>query len=251
MASSPKLRLDELLVSRGLAETRTQAKGLILSGKVRHGTTILDKPGKEIPSDTELTIIAPPRFVSRGGEKLQGFLDAHPIPLSGLDALDVGASTGGFTDCLLQNGVVHVTCVDVGYGQLHAKLRNDPRITNLERVNARQITPDLLPKPHYDIIVMDVSFISQTKILPHIWPFLKPNGHLITLIKPQFEATKQEADKGQGIIRDPAIHQRIITEILDFAATQLPNSHHLALTTSSIQGTDGNTEFLAAWQKKS
>lgn len=250
MPSTPKVRLDELLVSRGLAESRAQAKALILSGKVRHNTTVLDKPGKELPADTPITVIAPPRFVSRGGEKLQGFLDAHPIPISGLDALDIGASTGGFTDCLLQNGAAHVTCVDVGYGQLHAKLRNDPRIANLERVNARQITPDLLPKPHYDIIVMDVSFISQTKILPHIWPFLKPQGHLITLIKPQFEATKQEADKGQGIIRDPAIHQRITSEILAFAATHLPHAHHLALTTSPIHGADGNTEFLAAWQKK-
>ncbi|MDX2109464.1 MAG: TlyA family RNA methyltransferase [Verrucomicrobiota bacterium] len=246
----PRIRLDELLVARGLCESRTQAKGLILSGKVRHGTEVCDKPGREIPEDWELTIIQPPQFVSRGGEKLTGFLAQFPFEVAGLRVLDVGASTGGFTDCLLQRGAVHSTCVDVGYGQLHAKLRDDPRVTNLERVNARNLEGTPLPFTSYDLLVMDLSFISLTKVLPSVWPFLKEGGRLIALVKPQFEATKAEADKGRGIIRDTAIHERILGEIREFVATQLPGSSPIGYVPSPIKGADGNQEFLLGWGKQ-
>ena len=242
-------RLDETLVQRGLCESRAQAQRWILAGKVRSGTEVLDKPGKRIPLDLPIELLEAPRYVGRGGEKLRGFLDAHPIPLQGIRALDIGASTGGFTDCLLQKGVAHVTCVDVGYGQLHYKLREDPRIANRERINARHLTPDLLPYPDYDLIVMDLSFISLRKVLPAVWPFLRPNGNLIALIKPQFEATRAEVGKGRGIIHDPAIHERVLKEIRDFALAELPNAQQTSCIPSPIAGGDGNQEFLQGLTK--
>ncbi|MBL9199671.1 MAG: TlyA family RNA methyltransferase, partial [Opitutaceae bacterium] len=155
-------RLDELLVVRGLAESRAQAKALIMSGRVRRGTERLDKPGKEFPADTELTVERPPRFVSRGGEKLAVALSHFAIDLQGTHVLDVGASTGGFTDCALQAGAADVVCVDVGRAQLHARLRADPRVTNLEKINARHLRASDLPRAEFDAIVMDLSCISLT-----------------------------------------------------------------------------------------
>lgn len=244
MASPKKVRLDELLVEKGLADSRSQAKALILAGKVLLGTERLDKPGRSLPSDSELTVEQPPRFVSRGGEKLEGFLDAFDISVDGLHVLDVGASTGGFTDCCLQRGAAGATCVDVGRAQMHNKLIRDPRVTNLEKTNARHLQAGDLPQDHYPRIVMDLSFISLTKVLPAVWQFLAPGGILIALIKPQFEARKEEVDAGRGIIRDPAIHERVLHEIREFALNELPGAELVGTMDSPIKGTDGNREFL-------
>ena len=176
MTAPKKQRLDELLVARGLAESRAQAKALIMSGRVRQGTARLDKPGKEFPTDIELCVDQPPRFVSRGGEKLQAALEQFALHLRGAHVLDIGASTGGFTDCALQAGAADVVCIDVGRAQLHAKLRADARVTNIEKLNARFLKAEDLPRAEYDAVVMDVSFISLTAILPSVWPFLRTGG---------------------------------------------------------------------------
>ncbi len=248
MAGS-KQRLDELLVARGLSPSRAQAKALIMSGRVRHGTERLDKPGKEYPADLELTVDQPPRFVSRGGDKLTAYLEQFPLDLTGAHLLDVGASTGGFTDCALQAGAVSATCVDVGHGQLHEKLRRDPRVTNLERVNARHLAAGDLPRPAYDLVVMDLSFISLKSVLPAVWPFLRPGGTLIALVKPQFEAGKAEVDKGQGIIRDDAVRLRVLGEVRDFALRELSGAALRGELECPVHGADGNREFLLGLTK--
>jgi 23S rRNA (cytidine1920-2'-O)/16S rRNA (cytidine1409-2'-O)-methyltransferase len=252
MAREPrpqKIRLDELLVKRELAETRSQAKGLILSGKVRLGTEVLDKPGKVLPEDAAIELLQPPRFVGRGGEKLERALEAFSLHCHGCHILDIGASTGGFTDCALQAGAASATCVDVGHSQLHPKLQNDPRVTNLEKTNARHLQPGDLPRASYDLIVIDVSFISLRLILPAVWPFLAADGHLVALVKPQFESEKKYADRGAGIIRDPAIQERVLQEIETFARS-LPGARHLGSVDSPIRGTEGNREFLLGLQKR-
>jgi 23S rRNA (cytidine1920-2'-O)/16S rRNA (cytidine1409-2'-O)-methyltransferase len=244
MTSVKKLRLDELLVGKGLAESRSQAKGLILAGKVMLGTERLDKPGRTLPPDSAVSVEQPPRFVSRGGEKLEGFLDQFGISMEGLRVLDVGASTGGFTDCSLQRGALGAICVDVGRAQMHNKLIQDPRVTNLEKTNARHLKPGDLPHRSYPRIVMDLSFISLKKVLPAVWQFLEPGGCLIALVKPQFEARKEEVDAGKGIIRDEAIHNRVLGEIREFALANLPDANLIGTMDSPIKGTDGNREFL-------
>ncbi len=244
MAKSPKQRLDELLVAKGYADSRSQAKALILAGKVKLGTERLDKPGRSFPQDSELTVEAPPRFVSRGGEKLEGFLDRFNISVQGLPILDVGASTGGFTDCCLQRGAISATCVDVGRAQMHNKLIQDDRVTNLEKTNARHLQPGDLPQPTYPRIVMDLSFISLTKVLPAVWQFMEPGGCLIALVKPQFEAEKNEVDAGRGIIRDAAIPARGLATIHNFALIELLGAELIGTMDSPIKGTDGNREFL-------
>ncbi len=251
MSHPPKQRLDELLVARALADSRAQAKALIMTGRVRHGTERLDKPGKTYPADIELAIDQPPRFVSRGGEKLRGFLDRFPVDFAGAQVLDVGASTGGFTDCALQAGAAAVVCVDVGRAQLHAKLRGDPRVTNLEKLNARHLTAADLPRSEYDAIVMDLSFISLRQVLPAVWPLLRVGGALIALVKPQFEAGKAEVDKGRGIITDPRLQQQVLTTITAFALAELPGASLIGTVDSPIQGTDGNREFLLGLHKQS
>lgn len=251
MSSKPaKVRADELLVIRGLAASRSQAQALIMGGKVRTGPdSVVDKPGRALPADTELTVEAPPKYVSRGGLKLEGALREFAIDPTGLHCLDVGASTGGFTDCLLQHGAADVTCVDVGHGQLHLKLRDDPRVSNFEKVNGRELASAGLPRARYDLVVADLSFISLTKVLPSMWGMTAPGGRLVTLIKPQFECTRAEADKGRGIIRDAAIHERVIGEIRDFAVRELAGAEILGVTDSPITGGDGNREFLIAVRK--
>jgi 23S rRNA (cytidine1920-2'-O)/16S rRNA (cytidine1409-2'-O)-methyltransferase len=239
-----KLRLDELLVARGLAESRAQAKALIMSGRVRHGTERLDKPGKDFAPDVELVVEQPPRFVSRGGEKLAGALEAFALDLRGAHVLDVGASTGGFTDCALQAGAADVVCVDVGRAQLHARLRADPRVTNLEKVNARFIDAGDLPRRAFDVIVMDLSFISLKTVLPAVWPLLREGGTLVALVKPQFEAGKAEVDKGRGVIRDPAVQEAALASVRDFALRNLPGAKLVGTIDSPLTGADGNREFL-------
>lgn len=250
MSAAKKLRLDELLVARGLAESRAQAKGLIMSGRVLHGTERLDKPGKDFPVDLELTVEQPPRFVSRGGEKLAGALERFALDLRGAHVLDVGASTGGFTDCALQAGAADVVCVDVGRAQLHAKLRADPRVTNLEKINARHLQARDLPRAEYDAIVMDLSFISLTAVLPAVWALLRPGGTLVALVKPQFEAGKAEVDKGRGVIRDPAVQEATLARVRDFALADLPAAELVGTMDSPIAGADGNREFLLCLRKK-
>jgi len=251
MSATKKQRLDELLVARGLAASRAQAKGLIMSGRVLRGTERLDKPGKEYPVDVELIVEQPPRFVSRGGEKLSGFIERFSIDLKGANVLDVGASTGGFTDCSLQAGAASVVCVDVGRAQLHAKLRGDPRVTNIEQLNARHLQPSDLPRPEYDAVVMDLSFISLKNVLPSVWPCVRPGGKLIALVKPQFEAGKAEVDKGRGVIRDTAVQQAVLDGITAFALAELPGATLIGTMDSPITGADGNREFLLGLQKAS
>lgn len=245
-----KIRLDELLVVRGLTESRAQAKALIMSGRVLHGTERLDKPGKEFPEDIELTIEQPPRFVSRGGEKLAAALEHFQISASSAHVLDVGASTGGFTDCVLQAGAADVVCVDVGRAQLHAKLRADSRVTNLEKINARFLSASDLPRSEFDLIVMDLSFISLKSVLPAVWPLLYVGGTLIALVKPQFEAGKAAVDKGRGVIRDPAIQAETLASVREFAVTTLSNAELLGTMDSPITGADGNREFLLGLRKR-
>jgi 23S rRNA (cytidine1920-2'-O)/16S rRNA (cytidine1409-2'-O)-methyltransferase len=228
-----KKRLDVLLVERGLAESRAQAQALVLAGLVPG----FDKPGHQVPEDAELEVDRPPRFVSRGGEKLANALERLEVELDGRDAIDVGASTGGFTDCLLQNGVARVIAVDVGYGQLHPKLRSDPRVTVLERTNARTLTA--LPFPT-DLLVCDVSFISVRLVLPPVLALMEPGWDALVMVKPQFEAGKGEVGKG-GVVRDAEIHRRVLREVVDaglgWGATAV------GVVDSGLPGPKGNREF--------
>ena len=249
-ASIKKLRLDELLVANGLVETRSRAKALILAGKVKLGTERLEKPGRSLPIDSPITVESPPRFVSRGGDKLEGFLDKFEVNVEGLAILDVGASTGGFTDCCLQHGAISATCVDVGRAQMHNKLIQDERVTNIEKTNARHLQPGDLPNDSYPVIVTDLSFISLTKVLPAMWQFMAPGGRLIALVKPQFEAEKHEVDAGKGIIRDEAIHDRVFAAIQAFALKELPGAQLIGTMDSPIKGTDGNREFLMGLRRR-
>jgi 23S rRNA (cytidine1920-2'-O)/16S rRNA (cytidine1409-2'-O)-methyltransferase len=237
-------RLDEILVARGLAQSRTQAKALIMAGRVFRGTERLDKPGRELELDSELSVTRPPRFVSRGGEKLAAALKRFAVGLEGAHVLDVGASTGGFTDCALQAGAASVVCVDVGRAQLHARLRADPRVTNLEKLNARSLAPSDLPRAEFDAVVMDLSFISLKSVLPPVWPFLRKGGVLVALVKPQFEAGRAEADRGRGVIRDDAVRESALAAVRDFAASRLPGAVLVGSMDSPLEGADGNREFL-------
>jgi len=239
-----KLRLDELLVARGLAASRAQAKALIMSGRVLRGTERLDKPGKEFADDIDVTVEQPPRFVSRGGEKLTAALETFALNVQGAHVLDVGASTGGFTDCVLQAGAADVVCVDVGRAQLHAKLRGDPRVTNLEKINARHLQAADLPRSAFDLVVMDLSFISLKTVLPAVWPLVRAGGTLVALVKPQFEAGKAEVDKGRGVIRDAAVQEAALAAVREFALRELAGAHLVGAIDSPISGADGNREFL-------
>jgi 23S rRNA (cytidine1920-2'-O)/16S rRNA (cytidine1409-2'-O)-methyltransferase len=242
-----KIRADELLVQQGKAPSRTVAKALVMAGKVRSGPdSVVRKPAELFPADAQLWVEAPPRFVSRGGEKLAAALAHYPISVAGFHALDIGASTGGFTDCLLQNGAADVVCVDVGRAQLHAKLRADPRVVNIEKINARALDETALPRPVFDIVVMDLSFISLAKVLVPAWARVAPEGWLVALIKPQFEAEKPEVDKGRGVIRDPEIHARVVAGIETFIRENLLKSQCREVIPSPIEGGDGNREFLVA-----
>ncbi|MGN0835525.1 MAG: TlyA family RNA methyltransferase [Candidatus Spyradosoma sp.] len=245
MGNEKKIRADELLFRQGKAESRSRAKILIMAGKVRSGRdSVVQKPSQLLPESTDLQVENPPRFVSRGGEKLAGALEKFSLDVRGARALDVGASTGGFTDCLLQNGAEAVTCVDVGHGQLHYKLLQDPRVSNFEKVNARDLDAYELPFPQYDFVVGDLSFISLKKILPAAWNRVRPGGALVMLIKPQFEAEREEVSRGKGIIRDEAIHRRVVEDVLKFCNENLDAFRLEGLCDSPILGGDGNKEFL-------
>lgn len=241
-----KIRLDQLLVENGLAESREKAKRLILAGQVLIDGHPAPKPGHPVTPDHKIEIKEPERFVSRGGEKLEGAMLAFNLDLTEKTCLDIGSSTGGFTDCMLQHDAAKVYAVDVGKGQLHWKLREDERVVVMEGVNARYLTPKDIPDPA-DFASIDTSFISLTKILPAVQSLLKPGGHIVSLIKPQFEAGKQEVNKGRGVITDPAIHEAVISEVRNFGTSEL-GLKWLDLATSPIKGPKGNIEFLAYWQ---
>jgi 23S rRNA (cytidine1920-2'-O)/16S rRNA (cytidine1409-2'-O)-methyltransferase len=239
-------RLDQALVERGLCESREQAKRAIMAGRVRINQRLARKPSDSAKPEDELTLIAPEKFVSRGGFKLEHALNHFHLDVSGQTAIDLGASTGGFTDCLLQRGAVKVFAVDVGRGQLAWKLRQDPRVVVMEMTNARELTPAAFPPPFVpaDLIVIDCSFISLQKILPRAVALLRPFAKIVALVKPQFEAGKAEADRGAGVIRDPAIHQRVLRELNQFVAAG-GGLRWLGVTESPVLGPAGNKEFLA------
>jgi 23S rRNA (cytidine1920-2'-O)/16S rRNA (cytidine1409-2'-O)-methyltransferase len=228
-----KKRLDVLLVERGLAESRGQAQALVIAGLV-HG---YDKPGTQLDESVELEVERPPRYVSRGGEKLAHALAVLHVDPAGKDCVDVGASTGGFTDCLLQNGATRVIALDVGYGQLHPRLRADERVAVLERTNARNVTS--LPFAP-ELLVFDVSFISVTKVLPPILRLAAPGWQALVLVKPQFEAGR--ADTPKGVVRDPAVRRRVLLDVC--AAAVGFGSQVVGLVDSGLPGPKGNREYL-------
>lgn len=235
-----KERLDVLVVERGLAESRAKAQRLIMAGQVRVEGEVILKPGTLIPVSASIEVLEGMRYVSRGGEKLEAALEGFDLThLEGWVCADVGASTGGFTDCLLAHGAARVYAIDVGYGQLHWKLRQDPRVVVMERTNVRYLTT--LPE-QVDLVTIDVSFISLKLVLPTVKVWLKPEGKIIALIKPQFEAGPSESARGKGVIRDARVHRRVLEDVLAFAKTigLTPQG----LIRSPLLGPKGNVEFL-------
>ena len=231
-------------MERGLAASRERARAIILAGLVRVNGTVVSKAGALVDAGADVTLIEPDHpYVGRGGLKLAHALDHFAIDPTGRLALDVGASTGGFTDVLLRRRATRVVALDVGHGQLDWKIRSDPRVIVMERVNARSLAADQLPEEAraFDLITMDVSFISARQILPSIVPLLRRGGDLVILVKPQFEAGREEVGKG-GLVRDPAVHARVLDEVIA-AATALGLTR-VATTESPITGTEGNREFL-------
>jgi 23S rRNA (cytidine1920-2'-O)/16S rRNA (cytidine1409-2'-O)-methyltransferase len=242
-----KLRLDQLLVGRGLFPSREQARRAILAGKVSIGTRIAAKPSELLDDQTAIAVKPIRKYVGRGALKLESALDHFHVDLRGKTGLDIGASTGGFTDCMLQRGAEKIYAVDVGYGQLDWKLRNDPRVIVLEKINARFLTGDQVQEL-VDLCVIDVSFISLTLILPNAVAFLEPDGVILALIKPQFELQRSEVGKG-GIVRDPRLHQKAQDKIVAFVNDL---GHVVAgIAPAGIKGADGNQEFFACIRKRS
>jgi 23S rRNA (cytidine1920-2'-O)/16S rRNA (cytidine1409-2'-O)-methyltransferase len=237
--SKTSIRLDAAVADQA-GITRSQARSLIMEGRVRVDGAVAAKAGQSVRTDASIEIEKPRRFVSRGGEKLERALEYFAIDVAGRAALDVGASTGGFTDCLLQRGAAHVTSVDVGYGQLDWKLRNDSRVTVVERTNFRLMADDAFPAG-FDIIVIDASFISLRTILSRAKAYLRPDGAIVALVKPQFEAGRERLGKG-GVVRDPDVHRAVLHEVV--AAARALGLVATALVPSPLLGPAGNREFL-------
>ena len=235
----PKQRLDVLLVDRGLVDSREKARALILAGQVLVDGQKLDKSGHAVPSDARVELLASPRYVGRGGLKLEAALDHFAIAVAGKICLDVGSSTGGFTDCLLQRGAARVYAIDVGTAQLDWKLRNDPRVVVREQVNARYLSREQVPES-VDLAVCDVSFISITMILPALADLLASHAEMVILVKPQFELERQQVGKG-GIIRDPALHLQACRRVEQAVQTL---GFHAQVVPSPVLGAEGNQEFL-------
>ena len=232
------------LVRRGLAPSRDRARDQITAGRVRVGGAPADKAARLVAPGEPLVVTGPaPRFVSRGGEKLDAALDRFGVPVAGRDALDAGASTGGFTDCLLRRGAARVVAVDVGYGQLDDRLRADPRVTVLERTNVRHLRPDDVGGRPFPLVVADLSFISLRAVAPALLALAEPGGDVITLVKPQFEAGRAEAGRGRGVIRDPEIWLRVLGEVAGAFAAR--GAALAGLMVSPLRGAEGNVEFLA------
>jgi len=245
-------RLDQELVERRLCESREKAKRAIMAGSIRVNGQPANKPSDSVKPQDVLTLVAAEKFVSRGGHKLEHALEHFQLAVTGQIAIDLGASTGGFTDCLLQRGAKKVYAVDVGHGQLAWKLRRDYRVVVMEKTNARELTPATFPQPFVpvDLVVADCSFISLRKIIPPAVALLRSSGKIVALIKPQFEAGKAEADKGEGVITDPAIHDRVLREIEEFVR-QRSGLRWQGVTESPLPGPAGNKEFLVLIEKVS
>ncbi len=239
------MRLDQLLVDRGLFDSREKAKRAVMAGQVRVDGELRDKPGTAVKDEVRLEVTGGEPYVSRAGRKLEAALDRFGVDPAGRVCLDVGASTGGFTDCLLQRGASRVYAVDVGYGQLDYGLRNDPRVVVMERVNARHLPPDALPEP-VSLVTLDVSFISLAKVLPAVLPHGVPGALVLALVKPQFEAGRELVGKG-GIVRDEAVRRRVVDETVDRLAGL--GLETLGVLDSPVHGAGGNREALALFRR--
>lgn len=237
--TSGRIRADVLLVERGLVESRAKAQALILSGAVLSGTRRVDKAGELLAADAPLSTKDRPRFVSRGGEKLDGAIEKFALDVKGLVCADVGASTGGFTDCLLQRGAAHVFAIDVGHGQLDEKLRKDARVTVLERTNARHLTMEALGRS-VELVVVDASFIGLEKLIPALVSILATGGQMLALVKPQFEVGREEATKARGVIRDDALRLEAVGRVKD--ALEAAGFELLGDADSVLPGPKGNLE---------
>jgi len=242
-----KERIDQTLVERGFFESREHAQRAIMAGEVRVGDHVFAKPAEKIEIDAAISVAQPPQFASRGALKLAGALDHFQIDVSDKTALDIGASTGGFTDCLLQRGAAKVFAVDVGHGQLAWKLRNDPRVVVIEKVNARFLSGEHVPED-VDLCMIDVSFISLTLILPRAFELITEKGVILALIKPQFELQREDVARG-GIVREPALHEKAQQKIVKFV--EAANFDVAGLVPSPITGTDGNQEFFICIRRRS
>ncbi len=241
----PKMRLDQMIVQRGLAESREQAQRLVRAGMVRVNEQPASKPGHQYPDTAELFVKEKQKYVSRGGLKIEGAHKQFGFDLDGAVCLDIGSSTGGFTDFMLQHGAAKVYAVDCGTNQLHYRLRSDPRVVVMENTNARYLTEEDLPEKA-DFCSIDTSFISLKLILPPLKQLIKPGGRIVSLIKPQFEAGKDQVGKG-GVVRDPAIREDVVEKIKQFGTREL-GFKWLERCTSPITGPAGNVEFLAFWE---
>lgn len=243
MTASGRIRADQRLVDERLVESREQARRLILAGKVRAGDRVIGRPGERIDPSVTLQVVAPAMpFASRGGAKLEAALQRIPVPVNGAICMDVGASTGGFTDCLLQHGARRVYAVDVGYGQLAWKLRTDPRVVVLERTNIRYLDPARIGEP-VDVVTVDVSFISLTRFLDRLPLFMKPEGWAVALVKPQFEAGRSQVKKG-GVVKDPLVHAQVMRAVTGAALDA--GFEVVGVMPSPLLGPKGNVEFLLA-----
>ncbi|MBQ1876496.1 MAG: TlyA family RNA methyltransferase [Selenomonas sp.] len=241
-----KKRLDVLLVEQGLAGSRERAKRMIMAGEVLVDNQKIDKAGATVKEEAQIRLLGHDLpYVSRGGLKLAKAMDVFGVTMTGKVAADIGASTGGFTDCMLQNGAVKVFAIDVGYGQLAWKLRTDERVVNMERTNIRNVTPDDIGEP-LDFASIDVAFISLTKVLPVAYTLLKDDGEIVALIKPQFEAGRDKVGK-KGVVRDPKVHEEVIRRVVAFAREQ--GFVTMDLTFSPVKGPEGNIEYLVRLSK--
>ncbi len=242
-----KARVDLVLVEQGHFASREQAQRAVMAGEIRLGDRVLNKSSIEVPPDADLIVAAPPKYVGRGGFKLEGALNHFAIDPAGMTALDIGASTGGFTDCLLQRGAAKVYAIDVGHGQLAWKIRNDPRVIAREHLNARHLKQSDIPEP-IDLCVIDVSFISLTLILPNAFESVTATGMVLALIKPQFELQPEDVGRG-GIVSDPSLHEKAQRKISDWVVAH--EQVVVGLVESPITGTDGNKEFFICARKPS
>jgi len=247
MNKAKRARIDQTLVERGFFASRERAQRAIMAGEVRVGDRVFAKAAELIEIDAPISIVQPPQFASRGAVKLGGALDFFGVEVKGKIALDIGSSTGGFTDCLLQRGAAKLFAVDVGHGQLAWKLRNDPRVTVMEKVNARYLSREDISEVA-DLCVIDVSFISLTLILPRAFELIAPEAMILALIKPQFELQRKDVGRG-GIVREPALHEKVQQKIVKFV--EEANYHVVGLVPSTITGTDGNQEFFICIRKRS
>lgn len=247
------MRADELLFARGLVESRSKARALIEEGKVRCNGVAVDKPSRKCPDGAEISIdsgASALRFVSRAGLKLEGCLEKFGIDLTGLSILDAGASTGGFTDCALSRGAKSSCCVDVGFGQLHEKLRGDPRVRNLEKTDVRDLSPEFFDGELFDFVCADLSFISLEKVFSNLWSVLKKSGKIVCLVKPQFETSPSIMRRNKGVLRDDALRRAALEKIAKYVSENFGDAEFVGETESAVHGGDGNLEYLLVFKKK-